>query len=114
LNPAVRRNAWLIVLEALHNAARHSGAKRIALRIATDGSDWRIEVEDDGSGMNMSEHSQNGGLGLASMRERAEDIHASLEWLPAPAGGTIVRLQFNPRGRVMPWTRLAGRAARVT
>uniref|UniRef100_UPI003392A139 hypothetical protein n=1 Tax=Acinetobacter baumannii TaxID=470 RepID=UPI003392A139 len=47
LSLVVRRNLHLVAYEALHNAARHSGASRVVLRLAREGAGWRLEVEDD-------------------------------------------------------------------
>lgn len=48
----------------------------------------RLEVEDDGHGI-AAQHGS--GVGLHSMRERAEELGGSFEIVPGAAGGTLVR-----------------------
>jgi signal transduction histidine kinase/ligand-binding sensor domain-containing protein len=102
LSLAVRRNVFLIGLEALHNAVQHAGAGEVRIALRPAGRRWRLTIADDGRGLpeepagataGASEH----GLGLPSMRRRAEEIGAVLAWSPAEAGGTTVSLVFSPR-----------------
>ncbi|MFW6085293.1 MAG: two-component regulator propeller domain-containing protein [Gemmatimonadota bacterium] len=105
----VRRNVFLVGLEALQNAARHSGADSIVLSLAPVTTEtWRLIVRDDGTGTpedgDGSEASAaytagEEGLGLRSMLTRAEDIGATLRWESAPSGGTEVVLDFPLSGR---------------
>src|SRR5262249_58733 len=98
LSPAARHNVALIGLEALHNAARHSGARNVSLEIGPDsGSRWRLSVRDDGRGGGAVEPTGAvGRLGLESMRRRAERIGAELRFQSGPQGGTDVTLLFEP------------------
>lgn len=85
LPAAVEVAAYRIVTEAMTNAARHSGATSIKIRLALpDGDDLRIEVSDDGAGPPSS---WQAGFGLISMRERAAELGGSCEAGPAPDGG---------------------------
>jgi signal transduction histidine kinase len=54
LSLAVRRNVALIALEALHNAARHSGASRVVLGLVPVGRRWKLWVSDDGRGFDST------------------------------------------------------------
>ena len=78
----VRRNLHLIALEALHNAARHSGASVVALRLARDGPSWRLVVEDDGRGLapEPDDPKVRRGLGLEAMKARAAEMAGSIAW----------------------------------
>jgi signal transduction histidine kinase len=85
LPAAVEVAAYRIVTEAMTNAARHSGATSITVRLALpEGDDLRIEVSDDGAGPPAS---WQAGFGLISMRERAAELGGSCEAGPAPGGG---------------------------
>ncbi|MBI2317882.1 MAG: hypothetical protein HYU75_13035 [Betaproteobacteria bacterium] len=79
-----------IALEAITNAVRHSGAKR--LRFAASGAAQGIEIliEDNGRGFDTAVHPL--GHGLRSMRARAERIGARIEVASKEGGGTCVRL----------------------
>lgn len=100
LSLPVCRGLQLIAFEALHNAARHAGARRVALGLArADRRSWRMWIEDDGVGIPPAAPDgdgwQNGGLGLASMARRARAIGADLRIAPGPGGGTRVELTFS-------------------
>ncbi len=51
-----------------------------------------VEVQDNGTG--LPEERNKRGIGLVAMRERAELLGGSIEWIGAPHGGTIVRLEI--------------------
>jgi signal transduction histidine kinase len=75
LSAAVEVAAYRIVLEALTNVIRHAQAKHCAIRFSLSRNGSRetlnIEIQDDGKGMPEVHHA---GVGLRSMRERAEEI----------------------------------------
>jgi signal transduction histidine kinase len=85
-----------IVQEALVNAVRHSGARRVVVRSGTfegDGGRWiRIEVCDDGRGIEPAAPDRPGSRGLRHMRQRAARLSGSLRVEPATGGGTRVAL----------------------
>jgi two-component system, NarL family, sensor histidine kinase UhpB len=82
---------YRVAQEALSNAARHSGAGRVEVRLRRrqDGG-VGLEVADDGRGFAFDE--SEGGLGIAGMRERALLIGGELTIESRPGRGTTVRL----------------------
>jgi signal transduction histidine kinase len=99
--PSVSRHAYRIAVEALHNAARHANAANIEVGLATNGRNGRLRlwVEDDGRGIDQDALSEPGGMGLITMRRRAEAIGGTLT-IESPAGsGTRITLDFDPHGR---------------
>jgi signal transduction histidine kinase len=80
-------------LEAVTNAVRHSGCRRITLRLSRGARVLRLEVEDDGKG-GIIEGAPDGagGLGLVGIRERAERLGGRLEVQSPPGGPTCVVL----------------------
>jgi signal transduction histidine kinase len=104
LHPSVRRNVLLIVMEALHNAARHASATRVVLQIGYTDPSWIISVEDNGIGLPAASLS-GAGVGLDSMRRRAAEIGASVRFDPRAQRGTIVTVQFSTRPRRAQWKR---------
>jgi two-component system, NarL family, sensor kinase len=85
LPAAVEVAAYRIITEALTNAARHSSATRIEVRLSlADGDGLRIEVRDDGI---AQEAEWQPGVGLTSMRERTAELGGSCQAGPDPAGG---------------------------
>jgi signal transduction histidine kinase len=78
-----------IAQEALGNAVRHSGARRISVRL-----DGRVlEVADDGRGFDAAAV-RGRRLGLTSMAERATELGAALRVESAPGAGTTIRLEL--------------------
>jgi len=93
LAPELRRHFLLLALEALHNIARHAGARNVTLSLQTtaDGG-LRLSVADDGRGFDPRQDSV--GAGLESMRRRAAAIGARLEIASAPGEGTRITLDW--------------------
>jgi signal transduction histidine kinase len=84
-----------IAEEALVNALKHAGARRIRVDLrATDIGGARLEIRDDGCGFDPAE--QWSGHGLQIMRERARGAGIELVLESAPGGGTRVALQWHP------------------
>lgn len=79
-----------IVQEALANVRRHSGARRVEIRVGTEGDRLRVEIEDDGRGL---EEGAVPGMGLTGMRERARVIGGELEVEGREDSGTRVLLR---------------------
>lgn len=96
IEPTLRHDLRLIAVEAIHNAARHAGARTITLHLGSAGRRWLLRVEDDGTGWAESTPRRGGGLGLPGMRRRAERNGARLVILHPPAGGTVVEVSFDP------------------
>jgi signal transduction histidine kinase len=81
----VETAAYRIVQEALTNAARHAQARRATVSLGVSGGMLRLEVCDDGCGIGVA----NKGVGLASMRHRAEALQGNLA-IDSDADGTRV------------------------
>jgi two-component system sensor histidine kinase UhpB len=87
---------YRVAQEALSNAARHSDARRVSVRLRRlEDQGVALEVADDGSGFAFDE--SEGGLGIAGMRERALLIGGDLTIESRPNQGTTVRLKVGPR-----------------
>ena len=89
LPAAVEVAAYRIAGEALANAARHAGARSCAVRIALDGAANVLLLDVSDGGRGIGEH-HGTGVGLRSMRERAEELGGTCTVEPAPGGGTRV------------------------
>jgi two-component system sensor histidine kinase UhpB len=82
---------YRVAQEALSNAARHSGAEHVAVRLRRDpGAGVALEVNDDGRGFAFDESER--GLGIPGMRERALLVGGELTIESRPGHGTTVRL----------------------
>jgi signal transduction histidine kinase len=87
----VCKDVLLVVREALANARRHSGARRVRVVLEATEEDIRVEVADDGVGFDPRRTKE--GVGLGAMRERTALLNGELEVLSEPAKGTTVRLR---------------------
>ena len=82
-------HVYRILQEALNNATRHSGTKEIWVRLGFLDHALELDVEDHGSGFQPNGRR---GIGLVAMRERAELVGGTLQFLHPQGGGTLVRL----------------------
>lgn len=90
LPAAVEAAAYHIALEALNNAARHAEARECTVRLVLheEADMLSLEVVDDGRGIGED---CGAGVGMTSMRERAEELGGYCTMEAVPAGGTRVR-----------------------
>jgi hypothetical protein len=91
LPAAVEVAAYRIAQEVLTNVLRHAGARECTVRFRLDeeAALLCLEVEDDGRGIGWD---GGPGVGLSSMRERAEELGGAFE--PVMTGGTCVRAEL--------------------
>lgn len=87
-------HVYRIAQEALSNVGRHSGATEASVRLTCRGSALDLEIEDHGKGLVMNDamRGTDRGLGLVSMRERAELMGGELQLRQPPPGGLVVHL----------------------
>ncbi|HYH53852.1 MAG TPA: sensor histidine kinase [Solirubrobacterales bacterium] len=81
---------YRVAQEALSNAARHSGAERVEVRLRRSDDGVTLEVSDDGCGFAFDQSER--GLGIGGMRERALLVGGQLTIESRPNHGTTVRL----------------------
>jgi len=86
LPAAVEVAAYRIAREALTNATRHARARTCRIRLALDAG-LRLEISDDGIGLPPE---RRAGVGLVSMRERADELGGACEITSAPGHGTWI------------------------
>ena len=79
-----------ILQEALGNAAKHSHAKQITVRLARNGNVVSFVISDDGVGFDRSRLGPSRGLGLITIRERAAQLNGRFECDAAPGHGTTI------------------------
>jgi signal transduction histidine kinase len=91
LSGATAVHVYRIVQEALNNVTRHSGSKQAWVRLRFLAQSLDLEIEDRGAGFAAANVRQ--GIGLVAMRERAELVSGTIEFLHPANGGTLVRLR---------------------
>jgi signal transduction histidine kinase len=87
LPPELAAGLYGIAAEAVVNARRHARAATVALSLSVTADAVRLEVADDGQGLDRAAEP---GVGLHSMRERAGEL-----------GGTVLLAEAVPRGTLV-------------
>ncbi|MCL4258980.1 MAG: GAF domain-containing sensor histidine kinase, partial [Anaerolineales bacterium] len=85
---------YRIAQEALNNSLKHAVATAITVRVAATTGQVTLEVTDNGRGFAPALAHESPGIGLSSMRERAEKLGGTVTILSAPGQGTTVRVQM--------------------
>lgn len=100
LPSAVEATLYFCAMEAVQNAAKHSGAAtvRVALRPGEDTGLVRLMVEDDGDGFDVG-HDRGEGAGLANMRDRLDAVGGEVSVVSVPGRGTTVTATVPTRDR---------------
>jgi signal transduction histidine kinase len=91
LDRGVTIHLYRVMQEALNNVAKHSKCKRAAVRLRYLPDSVVLEVQDEGVGFDASEGK---GMGLISMRERAELVNGNLEIEGRGGRGASIRLSI--------------------
>lgn len=101
LAPFVAEEILYIAKEALHNAQKHAGAAAVDCQLVQQNDNLLLVVADRGAGFGVEtatawegppSSAPGHGLGLDSMRKRAQKIGGVLEISSSPGQGTTVRL----------------------
>ncbi len=87
--PQTADHLYRIAQEAVANAVRHAGARRVLVRLEVLPEEVRLEIADDGVGMRPARPSA-GGIGLSGMAYRARAIGGELAITEPERGGTRV------------------------
>lgn len=77
MSPEVETAIFRVVQESLHNAHRHSGSKKVEIRLNVKDGELVLEVRDWGCGMKPSRE-ENPGVGIAGMKERMLQLGGKL------------------------------------
>jgi signal transduction histidine kinase len=95
LPAAVEVAIYHIVQEAVTNVIRHAKAKRCIVRIVyeelEEDAEVRLTVEDDGIGL---QDDRRNGVGIHSMRERADELGGDFKVIVKPEGGTQISVRL--------------------
>ncbi|WP_418154335.1 sensor histidine kinase [Actinoalloteichus caeruleus] len=78
----VEAAVYFVVVEALTNAAKHSGASLVTVAVSRQGRSLRAEIRDDGAGGVV----EGAGTGIVGMRRRVEALDGRLR-IDSPLGG---------------------------
>ena len=82
-----------VLQEALHNAAKHSGVKRIEVQLHEESDEIHLTIRDLGKGFDIEAARTGLGLGLTSMQERVRAANGKIAIESKPTGGTTIEVR---------------------
>jgi signal transduction histidine kinase len=101
LPPEMEDALFRIAQEALHNAVKHAQAGRVVVELRLTEDEAALTVADDGGGFDPAgppsqrqPSASQAGLGLVTMRERAEQLGGCLTLNSVPHSGTQVEARL--------------------
>ena len=80
-----------VLQEALHNSAKHSGARRFKVRLWGGSDEVHLTVSDSGAGFVLEAARESQGLGLISMEERVKFVKGTFSVQSQPKRGTRIQ-----------------------
>jgi signal transduction histidine kinase len=92
-SPEIGLCLFRVLQEALHNAAKHSGVKRVEVQLREESGEIHLIVKDSGRGFDVEAAKGGKGLGLTSMRERVRLVNGTIEIQSKPMGGTSIHVR---------------------
>ena len=94
--PDVGAQVYLVMREAIRNALKHAGCEAVEVRLGIQPGELVGTVADDGVGFDRATvpDGQQEGIGLRSMRERAEMVGGRLNLASRPGDGTTVEIRL--------------------
>lgn len=90
LQPEISLCLFRVLQEALHNAAKHSGVKRVDVELREESGEIHLIVCDLGKGFDVVTAMEGQGLGITGMRERARLVGGTIEIDSKQLGGTTI------------------------
>jgi len=88
--PLAQLLAYQAIREALHNAAKHSRASKLEVRLWEDERMLRLSVKDDGTGFDWAAVDGSRHFGLQIMKERIEAAGGTMFVDSRLGDGTLV------------------------
>ena len=77
-------------MEAVQNAAKHSGAGTVSVQVDENAERWRLSVTDEGTGFDQTHATATSGVGLANMRDRLDAVGGTVDVMSSEPTGTKV------------------------
>jgi signal transduction histidine kinase len=95
LAPEAEIALFRIAQEALNNVLKHAQASCVEITLERSGPAYVMSVQDDGVGFDAVEgrSARRAGLGMVTMRERAEGVGGRFQVVTRPGGGTRLMVE---------------------
>jgi NarL family two-component system sensor histidine kinase LiaS len=93
LPPAIEREVYYVLREALTNVTRHSHASKVEIQLAQVNGKLEGSLIDNGVGFNYKTLDKNNGFGLSAMEQRIKKIGGELFIKSSPGKGTHLSFQ---------------------
>ncbi len=77
LNETIGLVAYRVIQETLNNCSKYANAKKLSLHLICDATDIKIEIQDDGVGIDLSTLQNASTHGIKGMRHRVQSIGGS-------------------------------------
>jgi signal transduction histidine kinase len=90
LESDVETALFRVVQECLLNVHRHSNSTTASVALHRENGDIRLQVRDEGVGMNTAQDGTGLGVGLLGIRERIRQLEGKLEIVSGSGEGTLV------------------------
>jgi signal transduction histidine kinase len=94
ISPDIATAVFRIVQESLTNIAKHATAKRVQINLSSVNDLLKIEIIDDGIGLQTGWDNKEGSFGLQGMRERAMSFDGEISVANGRKTGVVLRLQI--------------------
>jgi signal transduction histidine kinase len=85
----VEATLYFCCMEAVQNAAKHSQADQVSVRVNEEPDRWCLTVTDDGIGFDQTHTAATTGVGLLNMRDRLDAIGGTVEVVSERTGTTV-------------------------
>lgn len=92
MNPELKRNLFLVMKEALHNAVKYSKANNITVQFTLEADEYCLRISDDGVGITEGVVLGTGN-GMINMKKRAEHVMGRFTVDSGPGRGTTIRME---------------------
>ncbi len=94
LPPDIALCLYRIAQEALHNIARHSGAREARISLTRSAGELVFTIRDDGRGFDPGQVRGKGGLGIVGMEERVRLVGGLLSIRSRPGSGAVISVRI--------------------
>lgn len=85
----VEATLYFCCMEAVQNAAKHSQADQVSVRVNEEPDRWWLTVTDDGIGFDQTHTTATTGVGLVNMRDRLDAVGGTVEVVSERTGTTV-------------------------